>query len=596
MQPDGHPIETKENNKTSKEPGGPSWSGITQEELTQPLSCLEVPQEWTYVGHGEWAPPPEQDCTLVKEALPKDPEWIYKWRLDNDPDIRTHHEVLKRGYPNRWGAQIPVKTQWDLGKFETLLRNYHDREVVEWMKYGWPAGRLPSLPDPSASSKNHKGAVDYPEALTAYLKKEQKKGAVMGPFNRILFQTKVGISPLSTRPKGDSEERRVILDLSFPIGRSVNDGIQKDDYLGFQAKLTFPSVDDFALRIYTLGKDCFMFKVDLSRYFRQLPLDPGDYSLIGYIIDGEFYFDKVLPMGLRSAPYVAQRVTNAISYIHRQLQYFLLNYVDDFVGAELSHRVWGAYRALTTLLNDLRVDISQEKLIPPTNRLEFLGITFDSTTMTMEISQQKMADIKTELDTWLLKNSACRKEVESLLGKLQFLAKCIKAGRTFLARLIQWIRGMDRSHRYGIPLEARKDIAWWGRCAEQFNGISLIWLHTEPETDAVIATDACLTGFGGTFNDQYFRGRFPPELKNKNIALLEILAVMVALKIWGHKLTGKYFWIHIDNEAVASVLNSGASRDKALQDILREIALIAAKHQFVLKARHIAGVNNQVPD
>ena len=40
-----------------------------------------------------------------------------------------------------------------------------------------------------------------------------------------------------------------------------------------------------------------MFKIDLSRYFRQIPLDPGHYSLIGYIIDGKVYFDKVLPMG-----------------------------------------------------------------------------------------------------------------------------------------------------------------------------------------------------------------------------------------------------------------------------------------------------------
>ena len=81
-------------------------------------------------------------------------------------------------------------------------------------------------------------------------------------------------------------------------------------------------------------------------------------------------------------------------------------------------------------------------------RLEFLGITFDSQTMTMEISQEKMGDILKELQGWLYKTSAKRKEVESLLGKLQFLAKCIKAGRVFLARIIQWIRGMDRKNEH----------------------------------------------------------------------------------------------------------------------------------------------------
>ena len=126
-----------------------------------------------------------------------------------------------------------------------------------------------------------------------------------------------------------------------------------------------------------------------------------------------------------------------------------------------------------------------------------------------------MQDIMKEIGGWLTKTSAKRREVESLIGKLQFLAKCIKAGRIFLSRLIQWIRGMQRNKEYTIPLEARKDIAWWGRCAQQFNGISLIWLHKEPAVDTILATDACLTGYGGTYKNQYFRGKFPLELQGK---------------------------------------------------------------------------------
>ena len=138
----------------------------------------------------------------------------------------------------------------------------------------------------------------------------------MGPFQKIPFAGNIGISPLSTRPKKGSDERRVILDLSFPIGEAVNDGIPKDTYMGFMATLRFPKTDDFATRIFYLGKGCYIFKIDLSRYFRQIPLDPRDYSLIGYVIDGDIYFDKVIPMGMRSASYIAQRITNAIAYIH----------------------------------------------------------------------------------------------------------------------------------------------------------------------------------------------------------------------------------------------------------------------------------------
>jgi hypothetical protein len=46
------------------------------------------------------------------------------------------------------------------------------------------------------------------------------------------FDCQFKISPLNSVTKKDSSERRVILDLSFPTGCSVNDNISKDIYLG----------------------------------------------------------------------------------------------------------------------------------------------------------------------------------------------------------------------------------------------------------------------------------------------------------------------------------------------------------------------------
>ena len=238
------------------------------------------------------------------------------------------------------------------------------------------------------------------------------------------------------------------------------------------------------------------------------------------------------------------------------------------------------------------VETSQDKIVPPTTRLEFLGITFDSETMTMEISQDKLKEIKQKLHTWLFKPSAYRKEVESLIGKLQFMAKY----RIYLGRLIQWLRTMGRQFRYTIPQEARKDIAWWSRFIQKYNGVSIIWLIKEPTLDTIINTYTCPKSYGGMCGNQYFRGRFPQQLQSTNIATLEMWAVMVVLKIWAQQLEGKYFWIHKDNEAVATVLNTGRSRDTELQNALREIALIAATHQFVIKTKHIPGITNRIPD
>ena len=172
------------------------------------------------------------------------------------------------------------------------------------------------------------------------------------------------------------------------------------------------------------------------------------------------------------------------------MQFYLLNYVDYFLGAETREKIWDAFNHLTQLLQELRVDTAPEKIVPSTTRLEFLGITVDSNTMTMEIPQEKIKEVMQELKTWLYRTVCTRREIESLVGKLQFMGKCVKPGRIFVARLINWMKTLPRQGRHTVPLEARKDIAWWGRFLQQYNGISILWLHNNLELDRLVARDA----------------------------------------------------------------------------------------------------------
>ena len=109
---------------------------------------------------------------------------------------------------------------------------------------------------PAITLKNHKGATDHPQALKCYIEKEKRNNAIIGPFKKIPFakHEKIGIAPISTRPKKNSTECRIIVDLSFPEGNSVNDGMIKDNYMGIQVILTFPKTDDLAYRISPWGK------------------------------------------------------------------------------------------------------------------------------------------------------------------------------------------------------------------------------------------------------------------------------------------------------------------------------------------------------
>ena len=140
------------------------------------------------------------------------------------------------------------------------------------------------------------------------------------------------LSPLNTVEKRDSEERRVIVDLSWPSGHSVNDGIPSDSYLGAPLSLRYPTIDDIVDAVVTLGRGCYLYKRDLRKAYRQFPVDPKDYPFLGYTWNKQFYFDTVLTMRLRSAAMACQRSTAAVAWVSSQQGRVVFNYLDDFIG------------------------------------------------------------------------------------------------------------------------------------------------------------------------------------------------------------------------------------------------------------------------
>ena len=66
--------------------------------------------------------------------------------------------------------------------------------------------------------------------------------------------------------KKGSEERRVIMDLSFPQGNSVNDKIPKDQYMGQSVVLKYPKVDSLVEIIKRKGRGCALMKEHTNKF------------------------------------------------------------------------------------------------------------------------------------------------------------------------------------------------------------------------------------------------------------------------------------------------------------------------------------------
>ena len=59
--------------------------------------------------------------------------------------------------------------------------------------------------------------------------------------------------------------------------------------------------------------------------------------------------------------------------------------------------------------------------------------------------------------------------------------------------------------------------------------------------------------------------------RNYHITILETIAVVICLKLWGSNFKGKKIQTICDNKSICQVIHSGKTRVEILQDCLREI-------------------------
>ena len=84
----------------------------------------------------------------------------------------------------------------------------------------------------------------------------------------------------------------------------------------------------------------------------------------------------------------------------------------------------------------LRAPVVAAKTLGPSQVLEFMGITLDSTLMEARLPEDKLTHLRTFLASFKGRRSVHLVDLQSLLGTLQFACKVVVPGRTFLQRII----------------------------------------------------------------------------------------------------------------------------------------------------------------
>ena len=474
-----------------------------------------------------------------------------------DP-IEIHKEVQKYDLPNYLGARIPVKSQLNIEAWEELLQGYWDSHLLECLKFGFPLGFNRMCPL-RHDKDNHKSASEFPEHVDKYIAEELALGAILGPFDHPPIEN-LHYSPFMTRPKQNSDTRRVILDLSWPKGESVNAGVEKNGYMGGEFKLTFPTIDDLTRQLVKIGRGAHIFKVDVSRAFRHLSVDPRDYDLLG-VNWGATFIDARIPFGSRHGSQFFQRASDAVRHVMRQQNVDVINYIDDFLGYGTPSVARHAFDALLDVMKRLGLDISEKKLVHPTTRAVCLGILIDTIEGTVAVPPDKLEAIKSMIIEWRGKRSCTKRQLQSLLGSLLYIHKCVKPARYFLNRMLATLRDVNNPARIVLNDDFQRDLAWFEKFLPQYNGVSM---YVHKNSDSTLELDACLTGLGGHWGQYVYHLPISRGFANLDIVHLEMVNIVVALRLFARLWSGTRVLIRCDNDAVVKVLNAGKARDPFL--------------------------------
>lgn len=514
--------------------------------------------------------------------------------LDVSPRLPWHDIDLQSVLPAPSPSPLRAATWQDalLRHPDEQFRQFLVRGLREGFRLGYQATRSRL----HTAKRNMPSAYEHPEVIDAYLSSECLLGRVLGPFTQPppcpLHINRFGVIPKRAQPG----KWRLIVDLSFPDGASVNEGIPPD-----LCSLRYPSLEVAIQQILQMGQGARLSKLDIKDAYRIVPVHPDDWPLLGMQWKGCFYLDTRLPFGLRSAPKLFTALADAVQWLIRDKGVeFCIHYLDDYLFVETPQVEARALSIATQVLSDLGIPMAPEKVEGPATTLVFLGIELDSQSMTARLPADKLQRLKAMVSGWRDRKSCTKRELLSLVGTLQHATTIIRSGRVFLRRMIDLASSVSELHHFvRLNCQFRSDLQWWRVALPRWNGLSFLRPAYTCIPDITIYSDASGSwGFGAWSMPSYrwLHGSWPATWMNTNIMAKELLPIVLAAAMWGPQWSKQAVHFYCDNAAIVHAIHSGRSTEPLVMHLLRGLHLFALEHAFYFTVAHIAGTANGPAD
>ena len=512
------------------------------------------------------------------------------------PTAALYDRAIQARLANTTPPRVDGDTALIIDRWEQAATGHNDDElVIKGIKYGF-AIQYRGPPRYGTTAKyNHPSAENYPEHIQDYVTKEVEHAALEGMFTMPPFTPWFYSSPLMSREKGEGGGRRVIVDLSYPDG-GINCCIVPHQFDGLPATHNLPTIDSAVATIArTCPGDIHLAVIDLSRAYRQFPVNPLDWPLLGIFWRNKWAFDRRLPFGSRMSSFAMQMVANFIVRALQREQIITHMYLDDILLISPSkHTADRHYKRVIQHLQGLGLQVAVNKLQPPASSVKWLGIKIDVAANLLSIPEGKLSQISKCMATASRRNTITVKHLQRLVGLANHLAKVVRPARIFVCRLLASLRASHTNHVI-VTSHIRADLSWFVKYLRGANGRAII-----PNGRVVkrIWADACLVGAGASDGEKYYEYTYPEHVTaSHHITQLEAINCLAAVRrfVTSHQ-RGGIIEIFCDNRPTVDALTSGRAKDEVLAACARALWMHAATTETDLAFTHVPGEGMGLPD
>ena len=455
--------------------------------------------------------------------------------------------------------------------------------------------------------------------------KEVKAGRYAGPFDQILYNSYVQ-SPIGLVPKARNKTH-LIFHLSYCFKDS---GFKSINHYTPQEKCRL-KYNDLDRAIQTClhfteqhEGDLHFGKTDVSSAFRILPLNRKCYKWL--ILKARnpiskkmcYFVEKCLQFGASISCSHFQRFSNALRHIfEHQMQrpIVLTNYLDDFFFVETSSRRCNTQvKKFLSICEKIGVPIAEEKTEWSNNlcKIVFLGMLLDGKCKVIAVPSEKLTKTINWLRLMIDKKKAKLKELQSLIGLLNFLIREIFPGRVFTRWMyakfapIMNNETMKPYHHIRLDAEFKTDCRVWleflvqggTKVAHPFVDLSK-YLSAEDIGFSSDATAGKNLGFGCVYKKSWLYGQreknFIQEYK-PSIKVLELFTLCIGIFTWAEHIANNRILVDCDNQSVVAMINNTSSSCARCMILLRKLTLKCLQCNIRYFARHLKGSLNILPD